>query len=583
MDFEIVHMIREGISKRGVLGCLFSLFMLFTFSVKSQQVRLDNLKEQFAKKNFFRITGGISANSVFYTGNNINRQPFMWVLTGNINISLFNQFNIPFSYNINNLGGNYTYPTLPNRLSIHPSYKYVSAHIGDVSMNFSPYTLNGHQFTGVGLELKPEKFPLKTQFMYGRLLKETEYDSLNRGIVAYKRVGYGGGIRYEKETCQVGMTLFHAHDEENSLHWKPDSLQIYPQSNLALSGDILLRLFSGLTLNAEYGISVLTRDRRLPSGERTNSLWFLEKNASTAYYHAFKMNLDFQLKKNTIGLGYERIDPGYQTLGAYYFTNDLENFTCNYARPFWQDKITLSLNVGIQHDNLDHTKREQTNRWVIAGNLNIVPGKKWNISVSYSGFQSYTNIRSQFDYINATHQYENLDTLDFTQLSQNLSTNINYMFSENDRKSQNLNLSFSFQEAADKRGGIIHPGSASQFYNGSVSYALLFIPASVRFTLSANATYNAIGTGEMLTYGPNAGVSSKFFNKKVSLGVSSSYNVSCVDGDVKGKVLNIRSSSAWRFWKKNTVNFSLVYQNRAGTSGESVSDFTMTFNYTYSF
>lgn len=576
-------MIQKEISKRNLCCCLLSIFMLFTFSVKSQQVRLDNLKEQFAKKNLFRINGGLSANSVFYTGNNTNRQPFMWVLTGNVNINLFNQFNIPFSYNLNNLGSNYTYPTLPNRLSLHPSYKWITTHIGDVSMNFSPYTLNGHQFTGVGVELKPDNFPLKSQFMCGRLLKETEYDVQNGGIVAYRRWGYSGGIRYEKENYQLGTTLFHAHDDEGSLSWKPDSLQMYPQSNLAFSWDVLLRIFQGLTLNAEYGMSMLTRDRRLPSGKRSNSLWFLEKNTSTVSYHALKVGVNFQWKKNTVGLGYERIDPGYQTLGAYYFTNDLENFTFNYSRPFWQDKITLSLNVGIQHDNLDHTKLEQTNRWVVAGNLNIVPDKKWNISISYSGFQSYTNIRSQFDYINATHQYENLDTLDFTQLSQNLSTNVNYTLSENDKKNQNINLSFSFQEAADKRGGIIHPGSASQFYNGSVSYALLFIPSSVRFTLSANATYNTTGTGEIITYGPNAGMSSKFFNKKVSFGISSSYNISSVDGNIKGKILNIRNSSTWSFLKKQSVNLALVYQNRSGTSGKSSSDFTTTLNYTYSF
>ena len=217
----------------------------------------------------------------------------------------------------------------------------------------------------------------------------------------------------------------------------------------------------------------------------------------------------FRSKKNTFGLGYERVDPDYRSLGGYYFTNDLENFTFNYARPFWQDKITLALNLGIQRDNLDHTKREQTSRWVVAGNLNIVPNEQWNVSVAYSGFQSYTNIRSQFDYINATHQYENLDTLDFTQLSQNLSMTVNYTVSENDRKSQNLNLAFSFQEAADKRGGMIHPGSVSRFYNGSVSYALLFLPSSVRVTLSANTTYNTAGSGDMLTYGPNAGVRSE--------------------------------------------------------------------------
>ena len=222
--------------KRILGGCLFGLCLLFAFSAKSQQIRLDNLKEQFSVKNLVRVNGGIAANSVFYTGDNAARQPFMWVLTGNINIHLLNQFNIPFSYNLNNLGSNYTYPTLPNRLSLHPTYKWVTAHVGDVSMSFSPYTLSGHQFTGGGVELKPGNFPLKAQFMCGRLLKETEYDARNGGIVAYRRLGYGGGIRYEKENYQLGTTLFHAHDDENSLLWKPDSLQVYPQSNLLSAG-----------------------------------------------------------------------------------------------------------------------------------------------------------------------------------------------------------------------------------------------------------------------------------------------------------------------------------------------------------
>ena len=94
-----------------------------------------------------------------------------------------------------------------------------------------------------------------------------------------------------------------------------------------LSAGCSFASFSGMTLKAEYGMSILTRDRRLPSGKRSNSLWFLEKNASSVYYHALKVNLDFQWKKNTFGLGYERVDPDYRSLGGYYFTNDLENFT----------------------------------------------------------------------------------------------------------------------------------------------------------------------------------------------------------------------------------------------------------------
>lgn len=563
------------------LSCL---FVLANSPLLAQQVRLDNLKEQFSKKNLFRMNGGLSANSVFYAGDNPSRQPFMWVISGNVNISIYDQINLPLSCNFNNFGNGYSYPTLPNRLSIHPSYKWITAHIGDVSMNFSPYTLSGHQFTGAGIELKPKDFPLKTQLMGGRLLKKTEYDSLNfSGIVAYKRMGYGVKLDYEKDRYLLGISIFHAHDDPESLKWKPDSLQIYPQSNFAVSSEATLKLLDNLTLNVEYGFSSLTRDSRLPVTKTDLGTWWLTRNTSTVQYHALKAAVNYLFKKNSFGLGYERIDPDYQTLGGYYFTNDLENFTLNYARPFWKDKINFSMNVGMQHDNLDHNKTEQTNRWVIAGNLNIVPMDQLNCSVSYSSFQSYTNVRSQFDYINATNKYENQDTLDFTQLSQNVNISMGYNWSQKELRNHNLNFNLNFQEAADKRGGIIPPGGASQFYNLAGSYALLLVPSAIQLTASGNLTYNKMAGQKMITWGPNLGASTKFLKKKMTVGLSSSYNISSSDGARTGSVFNARGNMTWRLLKHHTANLSVVYQNREVPMKQAASDFTTTINYAYSF
>ena len=560
------------------------VLILCNIPVMGQQIRLDNLKEQYSKKNLFHINGGLAANGVFYTGDNSGRQPFMWVISGNVNISLFNQINLPFSCNFNNMGSGYSYPTLPNRLSLHPSYKWVTAHIGDVSMNFSPYTLSSHQFTGGGVELKPESFPLKAQLMFGRLLKKAGYDSLNySGIVAYKRMGYGVKLNYEKENYVLGISLFHAHDDSHSLQWPPDSLQIYPQNNFAFSGETTLKLLDNLTFNIEYGFSCLTRDSRLPSSRTDLGTWLSVRNSSTVNYHAVKADINYLLRKNSFGVGYERIDPGYQTLGGYYFTNDLENFTFSYARPFWQDRIHFSVNAGMQHDNLGRNKAEQTNRWVMAANLSIVPAESWNCSLAYSSFQSYTNIKSQFDYINATNKYENQDTLDFTQLSQNVNIDIGHDWALKDIRNHNFNFNLSFQEAADKRGGIIAPGNTSRFCNLAASYALLFVHPGIQFTASGNLTYNKTAGQKIMTLGPNLGASAKCLEKKMTIGISSSYNVTSNGGNRAGSVFNARGNVSWRFFRKHTANLALVYQNRSVPLQSGASDFTTTFNYAYSF
>jgi hypothetical protein len=556
--------------------------IMFTFTGNAQQVKLDNLKEQYKKDNALNINGNVAANAVFFNGSNAMRDPFTWVLSGNVNFSFFNQFNLPFSFNFNNLGGNYTYPTMPNRLSLHPSYKWVAGHIGDVSMTFSPYTLNGHQFTGAGVDLTPENFPVKLSLMYGRLLKATEYNPDERlNMPAYKRMGYGAKALYDKKNLALGMTVFTAKDDQNSLQTIPDSLNILPQSNVAISWDMGLKIIKNLTLTAEYGISILNRDVRIPAS-LPPELSTLDRAASSTY-HALRAGLTYQLKKNTFGLGYERIDPDYQSLGAYYFTNDLENFTLSYARPLFKDKLTLAANAGLQHDNLDKNKSEETQRLVGSLNLNYNHSEHFNTAFSYSNFQTYTNIKSQFDYINEMTNYDNLDTLDFTQLSQNVNLSLNWSFGKSESKKHNLSVNLNYQEAADKHADAIRTGDASQFYNFATNYGLFFVPLNTQINASANVTYNTIGTDNMLTYGPSVGASSKFFDKKLTTGISLSYNVSTDAGKWQNSIFNFRWNANYMILKKHGLNLILINQTRNIINRETTNDFTATFSYMYNF
>lgn len=136
----------------------------------SQNINFD----QLGKEKWLRYNGGIAANSVYYDGT-ANRQAFTYYLTGSLNFNIAGLYSIPLSFTYSNQEFDFPNPFNFNRLSLHPSYKWATTHIGDVSMTFSPYTLAGHQFTGGGFDLNPEgKFQISA--MYGRFLKATEYD-----------------------------------------------------------------------------------------------------------------------------------------------------------------------------------------------------------------------------------------------------------------------------------------------------------------------------------------------------------------------------------------------------------------------
>jgi hypothetical protein len=554
----------------------------------AQSFDLAHLDKLFGKGNPVKVNGGVSASGIYYTGNDgSGREPFTWFLQGNLNINILGQVSAPFSFNLTNVGSKYTYPSLPNRLSLTPTYKWVTLHIGDVSMNFSPYTLSGHLFTGVGVDLAPEGH-WKASAMYGRLQRAVRFDSLTQpNPPAYERWGYGSSLMWKDKGLKLGLIVFGAKDRLGSLALKPDSLGILPQQNMVISWTASVKPARNMELSGEYATSAFTRDVRdtVLHKDASSNLLFLHGNSTTAYYHAEKIQLNYTFMKSVIGVGYERVDPGYQTMGAYYFTNDLENITVNLARPFFGGKVTLAGNVGIQRDNLGNTEDATNHRLVSSVNLAVNPNHRLSTSFSYSNFQTYMYIRPQFAYINQLTPYQNLDTLNYSQVSQNANLNVNYVLGTGKTISQNVNLNLSFQDAYNEQGGTVAEGNSSLFYNAALAYSFIFVPQGVSFTTAFNGTYNAIDTNGYTTLGPTLAVNSRLLHKKLVAGFSSSYNVSNGKGSPVSSVLNFRWNFALAVKKKQSLGLNVVQQytfiSVAGQRGTNSLVATMAYNYRF--
>lgn len=404
----------------------FLLFFLLLPTVSlAQSFRVEDVKNMFSNKPL-TISGGISANSVLNLGDETSgRDPFTYYLNGNVNFNLYGQINLPFAFSLTNSGTSYRLPSSPNRLSIHPSYKWITGHIGDVSMSFSPYTMNGHLFTGAGIELTPNGWEIGA--LYGRFQKAVEQEEAQPAFIpTYKRMGYGVKAAKISEKYLVAITVFEGKDQINSLAASYDSLGITPMQNLAGSFAFMIRPVQFIELSGEYGLSFLTSDIRIDDKKEKGfeSIW-LGSNLTSTYYNAFKFQLNLVGVNNRLGIGYERIDPGYKTLGAYYFTNDLENITLNAYQSLWSSKVNLSASIGLERDDLANNKASATSRVVGSVNLAGNFSERVNANLSYTNFQTYTNLRSNFELINQEITLDKLDTLNFVQLSQSLNLNLN--------------------------------------------------------------------------------------------------------------------------------------------------------------
>ena len=107
--------------------------MLGQFFSAQEEIDLENIGKrtiETLKRNPFKITGGVSASTVFY-GSNVNdsRDPFTYFLNGNLNLGIYN-WSLPISYSFTNQGSqlNYQVPFKFNRFSIAPKYKWIKVY-----------------------------------------------------------------------------------------------------------------------------------------------------------------------------------------------------------------------------------------------------------------------------------------------------------------------------------------------------------------------------------------------------------------------------------------------------------------------
>jgi hypothetical protein len=556
--------------------------LFFAFSANGQNL------EAIGKEKPIKVTGGVSLSQIAYgvSGIDSRRDPYSYFASGNLNISLYG-FNVPLSFSLSNQNVSFQQPF--NQLTLHPTYKWATAHIGFISMSYSPYTVSGHLFNGAAIDLAPQgKF--KFSALYGRFLKAVEPDTLNKSVQpAFQRMGVGFKTSYGDGKDFAEITFFHAKDEINSIRYVPETQGILPQENLVMSIGAGKTFFNSLSLKAEIATSALSRDIRVAPGESSSPLaqasFLFTPRISTSYYNAIKSSLTYQGSGYSIGLGYERIDPQYRTLGAYFFNNDLENVTVNGATALFQGKVNIAASVGTQHDNLDNSKISTMKRFVGSANIAYAPTQKLNLSASYSNFQTFTNIRSQFVNINRLTPYENLDTLRFTQVSQNASVNAVYMMSSSQTKRQNLNVNFTVQDAADSQAGVPQ-NSGIQFYNANTAYSLSFVPQNMTLTASLNATINDGSSVRSQTWGPTVSLAKSFFEKKLKTTASFSMNDSFTNGQHLSSVSISRISATTTLYKKHNLNLGLVIVNRDNkieNAAKSFTEFTGTLGYSYSF
>ena len=486
--------------------------ILFFHSLLFFPVLAQNI-EQVVKAKPITVTGGINMSGTGYSqfGGNSRRDPFSYQLGANMNFSLFGIVNAPFSATLTSENKTFNRPSY-RQIGFSPSYKWITVHAGWRNMDFSQYTLSGTTFCGIGVELQPETFPLRGKMVYGRFAKKTvQGDTISSYISEpiYNRWGYGVMLSAGPLKNSVDLMIFRAEDKHENNIVFADSFPITPQENLTMGISTRQQLGKHFNLALQYAISAYTDDIRADE-KQFSSYFYLNSlkplytpRLSSRHTSMYDVQLNFQTDIYTVGLRYNRIDPGYQSMGTLFLNNDTEDIQINASTSFLKRKINLSGSLGVQHDNLDSKQSSENRR--ITGSLNssYQISQNLNVNVSYSNYNSTTE----------PTRILILDSIKYVQVSKNFNSGGSYN-TGNDKWTNVYNLMYSRQtlNTINKSFTDIER-TGTVMNNMNIGYRINYKPLDTGASLSFNMTQNIMDTISNYNYGPQFSTNKGFLIK----------------------------------------------------------------------
>jgi len=544
------------------------LFAMLATSLQAQDVEgfFSDISSRIAARDFLRTTGNAGANIGYdyFDDRGSGARPripqFNWNMNAGLNFD-FLGIKAPFNAAISNRNTLYNLPSY-SFLGISPTYRWITLHGGDRSMTFSPYSLSGVNFRGGGIELRPKKFYLG--LMSGRLRRARIQDagSIQDIETVFKRYGQGIKAGYDN---QAGTS--------------------FTASLFSSAGHQFSKF---LRFETEWARSVLTRDDTSPLLDNPTGavrlFGLFKPRVSTTAANAFRAKIGLSPKFGKIGLQYERIDPEYRTHGSLFFQNDLENFTASFSAPLFDNKLTLSTNVGLQRNDLDNSSAANNNRFIGSVNLNYTVSDRINTSLSLSNFT-------------ATNRYkaiavDNLlvDSIVLAQTQQSIDVTTSILL---DPKGKNaLVFSGGYQRAALIRDEVIDPNQTSKFSMFLMSFAHQPEESPSSFSASVLVHRNANPDLNITTVGPTAGYNRKIFGENGTFNLTAGYQLAFtqfgpafpgIENSSDG-VLQMSLGGSYKLGKKQTFNVGTSFINAAGSEARpGYSDLRLNAGYGFSF
>lgn len=451
-----------------------------------------------------------------------------------------------------------------NRIALSAEYKNWSGTLGFFNPKFNKYGLNGTTLRGGHVQYNPG--PIQLAFLAGQSQR-----AVDTGIGAvirrptFQRNMFSATVGVGKENRNFfHLTGLLARDNPSSL---TNSTLVTPAENVLLTPSFGLNaLQNKLTVTGEITASAFSGDTQTaqrPTSDtptffglftpRIGSQFDYASAFSVRYSHLdFPESLEPYLDQFNVLTSYERIDPGFVSLGRPYTRSDQAIFRLNPRFRLFRKKVQLGIDFTSRRNNLDNIRNATLKRNQIRFNTQAQLSSSLFLNAAYLRMTNENETSTDDPAIAFLNQ--RFVTNSF-MIAPVLSTQINGL-------SHRFSLTLSVQSLADNNEDSSEGTSSTiDFNNSSTSLSHAVILAS---GLALNSSFSFIQSSSTYSdvdaIGFQTGVNYSFFDRKLSAGLLGGVSNTTLNlesfSTAENETSRVEKSTQWTFTFNSTYRFT---------------------------
>lgn len=541
-----------------LLTLVFVLLLGTGTSLSGQDSNEENPEEK--NKYAVKISGGVDFGGELYAVDGIGnrRSPWSYTTSGRLGLSV-GKFSLPISFTYRDR--QFAYDFTFNRFGMSPTLGWATVHLGWRNMNFSPYTLGGRTFFGVGTELRPGKF------YFGALAGTIQNplairDSLTFGanlIPIFERKLYGAKVGFRSGKHHLEVMAVKIYDDKESFDY-PENYDergyqiLAPKENVVAGVNAGFEIAKTVEFYFRTGLTAFTNDVDDPltasiSGSIPDQYEdLLTVNTSSSITFAGDGGVNVSIKGTKIGLQYRRVEPFYTTLAARFFQNDIEQYTGLLSTAFAKRKVILTGRVGLERNNLRGYRTNETSRVIINATAGWRPTDDWNWNLRVANFTTNSN----------PEVLELNDTLRYVTVNTNAALNGNWTIR---KKTKDLRLGLFLNHSAIDDQSLVRRLDELTTYAGTLSATWTWKQTNLMVgPMLQYFRYNLPGRSQE-RFGLGLQLGKSFWDKRLTANLGSSLSQNDVEGLRDGTVGLHRLRFRYRLSKKQSITLANSFRH----------------------